>query len=130
MSPERYESCPDCAARVRVEYSDRLGRDVHFCHACWKRQEEERARIVRLVTAELPALATPFGQRIVRPFVRRYGAAALAHLRSVTDADLLAMPSFGPRMLAHLRQAVPTPAPVVPASVPELDVAAYAAEVG
>lgn len=115
MSPERHGSCPECGARVRVEYSERLGRDFHFCHACWKRQEDERARIVREVTAELPSLATPFGQRIVRPFVRRYGVEALAHLRTATDREILMLRGFGPRMLAALRAVVPAP---VPTSVP------------
>lgn len=111
MSPERHGPCPECGARVRVEYSDRLGRDFFFCHACWRREEAERARIVREVTAELPSLATPFGQRIVRPFVRRYGAEALARLRTATDREILMLRGFGPRMLGALRAVVPAPVP-------------------
>lgn len=125
----RYGTCPECDARVRVEYSERLGRDVICCTACWRAERETQDRIARGVTAVLPQLASPTGQRLVRPFVRRYGAEALFYLLTVTDHDFLKMAGFGPKLLAQLRAAVPTPVPSQPAWVVESDVGAYGAEV-
>jgi hypothetical protein len=128
------DRCPECGQMARVYYSVARREDVVFCHPCDRRAYAARQRIHRQLCAELPALCTAIGQRILHHFVQLYDADALAQLYAVSDAEFLQMRNFGPKMLALFRTVVPspvpTPVPTAPSWVPVLDVAAFASEVG